>query len=271
MNLLVNSTNEMKASFQNTGDENVLTKTANMFAVNTWLLVQQCQRDTQKIRHVLADMRVNHWPAGIDPILSQIVFESKMAVVSAMECSFEFAKVRRHNAKQIAREYNDPLTKALICHDSKYVSQALVRNNAEDNTSVLRECQNGLHFLFSEGIENHFCIQMQRLFFLNIAQEYLHIQNDLKIDRTAAISAQDLKAADNVLFTANIHLMNGQEVEHRREMVYNVCMARLSDARGYRDDAKLYLDQAERLSNDGAFFEEEKRNIRKYKAELECV
>jgi hypothetical protein len=46
-------------------------------------------------------------------------------------------------------------------------------------------------------------------------------------------------------------------------------MARLYDRRGDLDTAKVYLGEAERLSNVGAFFEEEKRNIHRYKAILD--
>jgi hypothetical protein len=112
--------------------------------------------------------------------------------------------LHRYNAKLLAREYHDPLSKALISHDSKYVSQlALKRNNVKDNSSVVRECQNGLQFLESESSENHFCVQMQRLFLLNIAQEHLHIGNDLQMDHTAPILPEELKYADNVMFVVN--------------------------------------------------------------------
>lgn len=269
LNLLTNDTNNLKRSFHNIEDENELTRAANMFAVDAWLLVQHCQRDTQKIRKVLYDMRTRSWPAGVHQILAEIVFESKMAVVATMECSFEFAKLHRRNAKFLAREYHDPLSKALVCHDSKYVSQALKRNNVEDNSSVMRECQNGLQFLESESSDNHFCVQMQRLFLLNIAQEHLYIGNDLQIDHTAPILPEELEYAVNVMFAANLNMMTGQPVERRREMVFKVCMARLHDRQGHLDTAKAYLGDAERLSNDGAFFEEEKRNIHRYKAILD--
>ncbi|XP_053374425.1 uncharacterized protein LOC128546983 [Mercenaria mercenaria] len=268
-NFLRDNTNELKSSFPNLENENVLTKAANKFAVNTWLWVQHCKRDTHEIRNILMDMRALSWPAGVDPILSEVIFESKMAVVSAMEGSFECSKGHRRNAKYLVREYHDPLTKSLVCHDSRYVSQILARNNVADTTSVLRECQIGLRFLESETNGNHFCKQMQRSFLLYLAQHYLRIGNDLHIDRTVPIPAKDLQDAENVLYVVRINLQSGQIVERRRDMVYNVCMARLFDAHGQRQTAIAYLCEAQHLSRNGAFFEGEIRNIGDYKAVLE--
>lgn len=266
---LSDDTNKLKASFDTAPNENELTTFANKFAVNTWLCVQQCNRNTGEIRRMLMDMRVHSWPPCVDPILSEIVYESKMAVVTAMEGSFDFAKIHRRNAKYLVREYCDPLTKSLVYHDSRYVSQMLSRNNVNDTTSVPKECETGLRFLESETNGSHFCILMQRSLLLFIAEYHLQIGNDFQIDRRSPVSANDFEKAKLVLYLVKENFQSRQIVEKRRDMVYCVCKARMHDIQHDYRTAIRYLREAETLSQSSAFFEQERNNIVMYISALQ--
>jgi hypothetical protein len=272
--------NDISVSFNRFKNENDRSKAAGRFAVVTWLRIQHCKRDTQLIREVLNGMR-ERWPKGLDGTLAVIFYNSKMAIAAIMDGEVESAEEYSRIAKHLSASWQDPLTKALICHDSRYTKQRIFEHQRteEHRKAILDEMITGLCFIESDsyGCEL-FNRQLKRMFLLYIAQHKLNIHNDLNCSESVHVSVDDVRYASNAIecfkrtleknertLNRNERTLNkNEEIDPRRGMIYKVCKARVCESQGKLPEAVNLLYKATELAEEGAHYQNEARNIREF-------
>ena len=244
-------------------DDDGRLKAAGRLAVLTWLRIQHCKRNTQLIRQVLNGM-IENWPTEVDDTLAKIFYHSKMAIAAIMDGDVSSAEEHSRIAKHLSAPFHDPLTKALICHDSRYTNQRIFeyQRTERHRKAVFDETITGLCFLESDdnGCEK-FNEQMKRMFLLYAAQYKLNIHNDLNSRESDRVSTDDIKHASNALECFKRTLIVNEPLDPRRGMVYMVCKARVLESKAQFPMANFLLSRATELAGEGAYYTNEAANI----------
>ncbi|KAL4221980.1 hypothetical protein ACF0H5_018027 [Mactra antiquata] len=229
----------------------------NKLALVAWLRIQQCKRDTLKIRKVL-NIYLKNIPAGVDKTLVLAVYYSKMAIADALDGDAESAMRNVHAANSEALHIVDPL-KVFLCHDRRYVYQLLGKHENELNQGTKRALAI-LDVCDPETNCNDFVTQVKRMFLLYSSQYHLGIGNDLKINENFVPMAEDMLAARGVLHCFEQTIQTGIEIEPRRLMIYDMCKAKFL-ANGDSILAEKHLVRALECAEKGAKFGREKQNV----------
>jgi hypothetical protein len=220
-------------------------------------------------------------PEGPDDTLAEIFYNSKMAIAAIMDGDVNSAEEYSRIAKHLSAPWQDPLTKALICHDSRYTNQRIFEHQRSEkhHRAIFDEMITGLCFLESDsnGCEQ-FSRQLKRMFLLYIAQHKLNIHNDLNCSESVLVSVDDIRYASNAIecfestlnknertLNKNEEILNkNEEIDPRRGMIYKVCKARVCESQGKLSEAVDLLYKATEQAGEGAHYHNETRNIREF-------
>ena len=227
-----------------------------------FLHIQQCREQSCEMRvRMLKQMRETV-PMTVDRTYTELMYHSKMAttyvywnrIVEAetfLDIALELLNSCKNNFYRFIMLYNCIVVYRLLymkTKDSKFVGKVehmyeLVLRISKDESGP----ELGL---------------WGSLVFVHMAQTYLGIDIFLE-HHQGEVSIARLHATRYIL----THLCKGLKLSKRREMFFNLAMAKLNELEGNIECAVAYSQRALTLTEDGAYFDIDRRNIELYQTQ----
>jgi hypothetical protein len=235
-------------------------------AIVTWLRVQLCEHADGK--QVLVEEMQNKVPIWADKTLPDLVYRSKSAIACELNGDSDTAEKQLSEAHTLSEVFSDPLMKALLFHDARYVHQVrFMRCKNDANRNIVHEdCVQAIHFF--SAFENNLCTYMKRMLCLYLLHNLLKVGQNFETDESEKASSEELAQASDMFSCLERSFQSGLPLENRRKMIYFVLRARLHEIRGGADFAVSYLDQADSIKDDGTYFRVEEEHLTRFKSRL---
>ncbi|XP_045198913.2 uncharacterized protein LOC123553232 [Mercenaria mercenaria] len=229
------------------------------YAVVTYQKVAQ-YRDREDRVKMLQEMK-DSLPTDVDGTFTNIIYLCKMAVTEMHAGNEELAKEYTSEAFKLCDGCQQTFVKVFLCHDLQFVSRILHSSSHTDRH--LKDTISGgdLGLLFMQEEQDDSAKIWNRVFLSENAMGLLKIRSNFKVILEETVDENDIRHAEMLLE----HLVTKQgPLEIRREMIYFLCQARISELRADLDEAKDYALKAKILAEEGVHFENDKTNIADY-------
>ena len=217
-------------------------------------------RDRGERVRILKEMK-DSLPPDVDPNFTNIIYLCKMAVTEMHAGNEDIAGQYMKEVFKQCDCCHQTFVKAFLFHDLQFVSRILDSNSPADKhlKDTILHGDHGLLFMQEEHDET--AQIWSRVYLSENAMGLLKIRSNFKVLVEETVDETDIRHSEQLL----AHLKRSHTpLEIRREMIYNLCKARINELKENMVDALESAFEAKELAKEGVHFENDGANIDEY-------